>query len=959
MSGITSGVGVFSGINTGQIIEQLLAIEARPRDQAQTRVLQLQLKQGSYLDINSRLSAVRSAAKAFRESKTFQTKSGKSSNEDALTLTTSSTAPVGTYKFIVDRLVTTQQQLSRGFTNKDSAAVGATEFTFEGAQARLDRDINLSDLNNGQGVSRGKIVITDRAGGSATVDLSRTTTVQEVIDAINSNGTARVSASVQGGKFVLSDASGSTSRNLTVTSAAGYDTAASLGIAGDVASSTLTGSTVYALNGNTTLQQLNDGNGVFLRNTIGTDVHNFRVLVTDAGNSTTTVKVNLGDVYQEQTVDGVTKLVKTEGAVTTVKGAVDRINAALTAAGQTTVSAQIDSTNGRLSLVDASGVNTVTVQENGDSTAADLGLLVPPTATSILGKRVFAGLNTSLARGLNGGQGVSGDGVLNFTLRDGSSFSAVIDTTASLTDIFRSIEAASDFAGSKRVSVSLDSRGTGLVLKDLTGGGGTFAVAGTSGADTAASLGISRSVSADTISSGNLQRRYVSLATRLADLNNGQGVGTGSFRLTDSDGASSLVTIGDNIQTVGDLINNINSRGLRVTARVNSNGDGIEIIENTASQAAGAVKLKIADESGSVAKSLNLAGQATGTGTDNKLNGTYERKVTFSASDTLQQVTDKLNAANVGVSAAIVQDGAGSTPYRLSLTSTSSGTRGRYLLDTGSLDLGLQTLETGSDSRVFFGSSDAARAIAITGSTNSVDGVLQGVKIDLRAVEADPVTITISRDTDAMVTGVNVFVKAFNTAIDRIDTQTRYDVEAKKGAPLVGDSTAIELRSALFSMINNAGQNTTGRYKRLTEIGLKVGTGGDLQLDEDVFRQALQQDPASVESLFAARTLADDKSITLSEGVTVRNPNAGTTFTSLGVMGQFEELVTRYIDSTNGLLTGQSKALTDQIAVQNARIDSFNARLGDRRTILQRQFASMETAIQKMQSQQSALSSIR
>ena len=85
MSGITSGVGLFSGINTQQIIEQLLAVEARPRQLAQARVAQLQQQQAGYLDINSRLLTLRTAASKFRTALTFDQMGATSSNQEILT----------------------------------------------------------------------------------------------------------------------------------------------------------------------------------------------------------------------------------------------------------------------------------------------------------------------------------------------------------------------------------------------------------------------------------------------------------------------------------------------------------------------------------------------------------------------------------------------------------------------------------------------------------------------------------------------------------------------------------------------------------------------------------------------------------------------------------------------------------------------------------------------------------
>ncbi|MCX5689420.1 MAG: hypothetical protein NTV94_06475, partial [Planctomycetota bacterium] len=71
MGGITSSVGIFSGIDSGKLIEQLLAIEARPKTLAQKRMVQIQGQQAAYLDISSRITAIKNSAAGFRENKTF------------------------------------------------------------------------------------------------------------------------------------------------------------------------------------------------------------------------------------------------------------------------------------------------------------------------------------------------------------------------------------------------------------------------------------------------------------------------------------------------------------------------------------------------------------------------------------------------------------------------------------------------------------------------------------------------------------------------------------------------------------------------------------------------------------------------------------------------------------------------------------------------------------------------
>jgi flagellar hook-associated protein 2 len=957
MSGITTGVGVFSGIDTRSIIDQLLAVEARPRQQAQNRILQLQTQQASYLDINTRLIALRTASSAFRTNSTFQSKAVATSNENVLTATASNTAVPGNYQFIVDRLVSSQQNLSRGFATRDQTGVGATSITVESAQARLDRDVALADLNDGAGVRRGKMTVTDSAGRVGTVDLGRATTVQEVLDAINGNGTAAVTASVSGGRFVIRDNAGGTT---SVADAVGSNVAADLGLTG-VASSggTITGRNVFRLGTNTSLSSLNDGRGVSIRNIVGTGAFTFTLNID--GTSPANVRVNLGEVWE--TVDGT--LTRTRGQAATTGEVVTRINDALQAAGVTTVSARINADAGRLEIIESTGDQSVTITENGGTAAADLGLTVPPDGGSILGKRVFAGLNTTLVNGINGGSGLSGNGVLNFTARDGATFSTTISRDASLSEIAAQIEQASRGSGGtgpQRLRVALNTDGTGLEISDLTGATtSNLIITGATGADSAASLGISTGatgVASASVRGTNLQRAYISGATTVASLNQGRGIGTGTFRIIDSESRSAVIDIGSDSKTLDDIMREVNAAGLRVTARINTNGDGLELIES-GSGAAGPGKIRIEDVSGSVARNLNIAGEAAGVGAQNRINGTFERTIQLSAADSLDTVVSKINAAKAGVSASAIRDGTGATPFRLSLASNASGVNGRVIISAQGTDLGLTTLDRGNDSRAFFGSTDPARALVVGGSTNTLDDVLTGVRIDLKGVSETPVNLSVTGDTAAIESSVNLFVSAFNTLVERIDFQSRFDPNGTRRQPLTGDATVRELRAQLFQTVTAPSRNTTGAFSRLTDVGLSVGSGGKLSLDTERLREALAQDPASVEALFTARQEQDDTTITLAPGITARNPNAGNSFSSLGVTGLIEQLANRYLDTNDGILTGRSTALTTQITQQNQRIAAFNTRLDARRAVLERQFLAMERTIGSLQSQQSALGSIQ
>jgi flagellar hook-associated protein 2 len=93
-------------------------------------------------------------------------------------------------------------------------------------------------------VASGSIQITDKNGGSATVDLTNMYTVQDVLDAINAEEGIEITASVNaaGTALVLTDTSEGTG-SITVAEA-GSTTAADLGILGSSSGTTLEGGAV-------------------------------------------------------------------------------------------------------------------------------------------------------------------------------------------------------------------------------------------------------------------------------------------------------------------------------------------------------------------------------------------------------------------------------------------------------------------------------------------------------------------------------------------------------------------------------------------------------------------------------------------------------------------------------------------------------------------------------------------
>jgi flagellar hook-associated protein 3 FlgL len=107
------------------------------------------------------------------------------------------------------------------------------------------------------------------------------------------------------------------------------------------------------------------------------------------------------------------------------------------------------------------------------------------------------------------------------------------------------------------------------------------------------------------LNSNVVLRPNVALTTPLASLNDGAGIPAGRYELTDGDG-NTVVLNTTGLTTVQDLFNQINRvpRFIQITARINSSGDGIELVEDDVGDT-----ITVRDmDGGSTATALNLVG---------------------------------------------------------------------------------------------------------------------------------------------------------------------------------------------------------------------------------------------------------------------------------------------------------------------------------------------------------------
>lgn len=280
------------------------------------------------------------------------------------------------------------------------------------------------------------------------------------------------------------------------------------------------------------------------------------------------------------------------------------------------------------------------------------------------------------------------------------------------------------------------------------------------------------------------------------------------------------------------------------------------------------------------------------------LNGALNSKtITLEAGDqSLQGIRDAINKADMGVTATIISDGS-SKPYHLVVTSNKTGEATTMKISVGGEDgqpgdpaiaallgydpAGVQnmTQTAGAQSTLL-----NVNGIEVKSDSTSVKDAIQGVTLDVSAVGSS--TLTVSKDTSAISTAVNEFVKAYNDLNKTIGGLTNYNAETKKGGILQGDSSVRAIQSQLRKQISSVMEGTGGKLNSLSQIGISFQQDGSLKVDSTKLNKAITDNAADFGGLFAAMGSTTDNLIKFDKSGTTTKPGTyAVNITSLASQG--------------------------------------------------------------------------
>ena len=346
--------------------------------------------------------------------------------------------------------------------------------------------------------------------------------------------------------------------------------------------------------------------------------------------------------------------------------------------------------------------------------------------------------------------------------------------------------------------------------------------------------------------------------------------------------------------------------------------------QSSATTAIGAGTLSI--EFGTISGGTFDAQTGRYTGAAFAADGAGAKTITIGAANsTLAGIRDAINAAKIGVSASIVNDGSG-TPYRLALSVNDPGLAKSVKISVAG-DAALANL-LAHDPAATQGLAETVTArnaalkidgVAITKTNNTISDAIEGVTLNLTKTNAgNPTTVAVVRDSGAIKGSVEALVKAYNEVNTTIKNLSSYDAAAKKGAILQGDFTLIALQSSIRSALSNALTSTGGAFNNLSQIGVAFQKDGTLALDATKFQKALDSSPNDIAALFAAIGRATDGSISYvgATGVTkagnfavsvsqlaTQGTHVGSTAASLTITAGVNDTFTVQVDGESAFVT--------------------------------------------------------
>ncbi len=288
----------------------------------------------------------------------------------------------------------------------------------------------------------------------------------------------------------------------------------------------------------------------------------------------------------------------------------------------------------------------------------------------------------------------------------------------------------------------------------------------------------------------------------------------------------------------------------------------------------------------------------------------------------LQGTVNAINAANLGVTAEIVDTGASGNRYRIQLIGE-TGAEKAFSLASSDSSISFSSVQSAADAQL------NVNGIDFTRSSNVIDDVLTGVSLTLNTTTTGTANLNISQDNGEVRSNIVDFVTLYNDA----QRQLKDLANSTTGGELAGDSIFRSLTSRLRSTVLGTSSSAGTSITSLSDMGISVSRSGELEVSDTKLDSALSKNYADVIQMFSANT--DDQSTSSSDAA--------------GLAGDINRIISD-VTASNGYLITQQKVLADSNAIRQEELTELEARMERVEERYNRQFLAMQQIIDQMNS---------
>lgn len=215
---------------------------------------------------------------------------------------------------------------------------------------------------------------------------------------------------------------------------------------------------------------------------------------------------------------------------------------------------------------------------------------------------------------------------------------------------------------------------------------------------------------------------------------------------------------------------------------------------------------------------------------------------------TLLELKNAINGKNAGLTASVINTGTGSEPYKLVISSNTTGASNNIIITQDDTVFG----NTYSDVQQAQNAVFKVNGVELQRSSNTVSDAVTGVTLTLNKADnyAASVAITVSQDTSMIKNKLNILVAQYNTF-----------VTAARGLSAKGQ--ALSSDGSIDNIINSLRGVTTNKYNdnMLLNFGLTHDRSGILQVNASEFASALDTNPAGVLNALKAMSESFDTAL--------------------------------------------------------------------------------------------------